>query len=200
MLLGEHDDLSVVSEAADGRTALVCALEHRPDIVIMDVGLPCLNGIDATKQILNELSTVKIIALSMHAESHIVKAMLEAGASAFLIKDSIVEDLIKAIHSVLGGEMYLSPRAAKILVESSVRHSNRPHENKNSVFSQLSVRQREVLQLIVEGKSMKEIAEELHLSINTVNTHRRELMKNLNLNTLADLVKYAVREGLTSLS
>ncbi len=195
-LLDEHSDLTVVGEAADGRTALACAKELSPNIIILDIGLPGLNGVYVAKQVLAEQPAIKIIALSMHANSQFVDSMLKAGAAAYLVKDSVADDLIKAIRSVLAGDIYLSPRAAKVLVEERLRgHTDTSH----CVYELLSSRQREVLQLLVEGKSVKEIAGELHISINTVNTHRQDIMKSLKVNNLAELVKYAIREGLTSL-
>lgn len=193
-LLEREPGLKVVGQAADGRTAVRLARDLQPDVVVMDVSMPDLNGIDATRQILAENRKVKVIALSMHGHRHFVKGMLQAGASAYLLKHSASQELIKAIQLVMTGRVYLSPEIAGVVVEDY-----KAPAADTSVFSLLTPREREVLQLFAEGKTPRQIAEALHLGLKTVEAYRRQIMEKLEFQSLVDLVKYAVREGLTSL-
>ena len=192
----EHcDDLQVVAEADNGRTALNLFRKHNPDIVIMDVSMPDLNGIEATRQILEEGKSVKVIALSMHSDRQFVDGMLRAGVSGYLLKDCAADELIQCIRIVLSGRICLSPGITGFLVNEYL------HPTKDEVLAartELSVREREVLQLIAEGRSTKGIADSLHISIKTVETHRKNIMEKANLHTVAELTKYAIRHGLTS--
>ncbi len=193
-LLERESGLKVVGQAPDGRTAVRQARELKPDVVVMDVSMPDLNGIDATRQILEENRQVKVIALSMHADRRFVKGMLQAGAAAYLLKHSASQELIKAINLVMTNRVYLSPEVAGVVVEDY-----KAPATDTSVFGVLTPREREVLQLFAEGKSPREIAEALHLGLKTVEAYRRQIMEKLGFSSFAELVKYAVREGLTSL-
>lgn len=195
-LLEKQDDIQVVAEADNGRDAVRLARELKPTVVVMDVSMPDLNGVEATRQILKRRPEVKIVALSMHSERRFVAEMLKAGARAYLLKDCAYDELVGAIRTVAGGQAYLSPAIVGIAVESLV-HGTTPAES--PVSTVLSARQREVLQLVAEGLASKQIAARLHVSTKTVETHRQHIMDRLDLHSVADLTKFAVREGLTSL-
>jgi DNA-binding NarL/FixJ family response regulator len=214
-LLNQHTDMKVVGEAADGRAAVQMARELAPDIVVMDITMPGLNGIDATRQMAIAHPPAKVIALSMHTDRRFAEQMLRAGAKAYLVKDGAFEELATAIRAVLGGRVYLSPRVAGGAVEDFLEREPTRAGNRNggdggsngagagqpvqSAFARLSPREREVLQLMSEGRATKEIATDLGVSVKTIETHRRQLMEKLNLYSVAELTKYAVREGLTTL-
>ncbi|MEN8135381.1 MAG: response regulator transcription factor [Thermodesulfobacteriota bacterium] len=195
-LLEKTPNVSVVAEAEDGRQAVQLATELRPDLVIMDISMPKLNGIEATRQIMAALPNTKIIALSMHSDKRFLVEMFQAGGVGYLLKDCAAEELEQAIKTVTGNKCYLSPEIAGVMLEDYVdRFQSKPAD----AASVLSTREREVLQLIAEGWSTKNIAEHLYVSIKTAESHRRKIMKKLDLNTVADLTKYAIKEGLTSL-
>jgi two-component system response regulator NreC len=195
-LIEKENGMEVVAEAEDGRSAVKQAKKLLPDIVIMDITMPDLNGIDATRAILEETQRVKVIALSMHSDRRFVSGMLEAGASAYLLKDSAFEELATAIRAVVANQIYLSPKIADIVVRRFVSKSA---STERSAFTELTKREREVLQLLAEGVSTKKIAGRLNLSVKTVETHRANIMDKLDIHTISELVKYAIREGLTSL-
>lgn len=195
-LIERQPSMKVVAEASNGITTVKLAKQFLPDIVIMDIGMPDLNGIDATRKIMEETKGVKVIALSMHSDRRFVIEMLKAGASGYLLKDSAFEELTVAINTVLAGQPYLSPKITDVVLKEYV---HKLPGNKPSVFSILTSREREVLQLIAEGKSTKEIASILNISIKTVDTHRQQIMDKLNIHSIAELTKYAIREGLTSI-
>jgi two-component system response regulator NreC len=195
-LLEKQPGMTVVAEADNGRATVRLARELLPDLVIMDIGMPDLNGIDATRQILNELPSVKVIALSMHSDRRFVVQMFRAGASGYLLKDCAFEELARAVRAVLRNQTYLSPAVAGPVVEDYVQHLATADVLE---FSALSPREREVLQLLAEGKTTREIAVLLCVSIKTVETHRQQIMGKLNVRSVAELIKYAIREGLTSL-
>jgi two-component system response regulator NreC len=195
-LLEKQPGMTVVAEADNGRATVRLARELLPDLVIMDIGMPDLNGIDATRQILNELPSVKVIALSMHSDRRFVVQMFRAGASGYLLKDCAFEELARAVRAVLRNQTYLSPAVAGPVVEDYVQHLATADVLE---FSALSPREREVLQLLAEGKTTREIAALLCVSIKTVETHRQQIMGKLNVRSVAELIKYAIREGLTSL-
>ena len=194
-LLEKEDQIEVVAEAENGRRAVQLAVEHEPDVVVMDVSMPDLNGIEATSQVLESLPEAKVIALSMHTDKRFVMGMLRAGASGYLLKDCASQELANAIVSVASNKKYLSPDIAGVVIEDSLYGVQQGGE---TVSSMLSAREREVLQLIAEGWSTKQIAAHLYVSGKTVETHRRQIMKKLDLHNIADLTKYAIREGLTS--
>jgi len=195
-LLEKPTDLQVAATAEDGRKTVRLAKELRPDLVIMDIAMPVLNGIEACRQILAEAPHTKVIALSMHSDRRFVTGMLQAGASGYLLKDCAYDELMNAITQVKAGHIYLSPRITSTVVEDYVRKLS-PMDS--SVFQVLTAREREVLQLLAEGKTTKEIAASLHVSVKTIETHRKQIMDKLNVHSLAELTKYAIREGLTFL-
>jgi DNA-binding NarL/FixJ family response regulator len=196
MLLEQNAELAVVGEAEDGRETVRLAKKLSPDVVVMDIAMPDMNGIEATRQIIAEHPGVKVIALSMHSDRHFVSEMLKAGATAYLLKQCAVDELIMAIRTVLKNQTYLSPCISGVVVDHFVRNTSK---SESTVFSHLTDREREVLQLMAEGKSSKVIANQLNLSIKTIETHRMKIMEKLDIHTVAELTKYAVREGLTSL-
>jgi DNA-binding NarL/FixJ family response regulator len=194
-LIQSQIGFEVVAEAQEGREAVRLAVELAPDVVVMDIAMPDLNGIEATRQIRQRLPAVKVIALSAHADTRMASGMLGAGASGFVPKDAAFEELAVAIQTVLADKVYLSPRIAGTVVEQLTR-GPRPGDG---VAAALTPREREVLQLMAEGKTTKEIAAVLGVSVKTVETHRRQMMEKLELYSVPELTKYAVREGLTSL-
>jgi DNA-binding NarL/FixJ family response regulator len=194
-LLEREPDLEVAAEAEDGRSTVRLVRELQPAVVIMDVAMPDLNGIEATRQIVGEFPKIRVIALSMYADKRFVTNMLKAGASGYLLKDCAFEELVRAIRVVLTHKTYLSPGVTDIVVKDYMSGSP-PSEA--SVFSVLTPREREVLQLMSEGRSTNRIADCLHVSVKTVETHRQQVMNKLNLRSVAELTKYAIREGLTS--
>jgi two-component system response regulator NreC len=196
LLLERDKDMQVAGEAADGREAVRLAAELQPDIVIIDIGMPLLNGIDATAQILRETPDFGVIILSMHADESYIMRALNAGAKGYLLKDSADDDLPKAVRTVAEGRPFFSPVIAKTLLEDYVRLM-REHRVQDS-YELLTEREREVLQLLAEGKSNKEVASLLGLSPYTVESHRNNLMQKLNLHNTADIVLYAVRKAIIS--
>jgi DNA-binding NarL/FixJ family response regulator len=192
-LLASEPDMTVIADTGDGRSALALARKHAPDVVLMDVGMPGLNGIDATRQISTELPMAKVLCLSMHKEKRIVSAVLRAGAAGYLVKHCASRELVDAIHAVVSGKTYLSPEIAGEVVNEMV--DNAPPA-RGGLFGRLSEREREVLQLIAEGRSTKEIAAKLHLSEKTIAAHRLNIMEKVQLHSVADLTRYAIREGL----
>jgi two-component system response regulator NreC len=196
MVLEQNAELTVVGEAEDGRETVRLARKLSPDVVVMDIAMPDMNGIEATRQIVADHPGIKVIALSMHSERHFVSEMLKAGATAYLLKQCAVDELLTAIKTVLKNQTYLSPCISGVVVDHFVRKSSK---SESTVFSHLTDREREVLQLMAEGKTTKEIAFQLNLSIKTIETHRMKVMEKLDIHTVAELTKYAIREGLTSL-
>ncbi len=195
-LLEKQPDLEVVAQAGDGRAAVSLALEFHPNVVVMDIGMPGLNGIEATRQIIAAVPGVKVIALSVHAEGPFVAGMLQAGASAYLLKYSASEELVQAIRLVVQNQTYLSPQITGQVVQG---YMGKRSQTGASVFTVLSPREREVLQLYAEGKITRQIASLLHISPKTVEFHRRQIMDKTECSSFADLIKYAIREGLVTL-
>ena len=195
-LIEQEPDMEVVGEAEDGLRTVSMVRELIPHVVIMDIKMPDLNGIEATQQILSEVSEVKVIALSMYADRRFVANMLKAGACGYLLKDCAFEELAKAIRLVMSNKTYLSPGIAEIVVKDYATNDTGPSE---SVFSALTPREREVLRLIVEGKRTNQIAGLLNISVKTVETHRQQIIQKLGTRSVAELTKYAIREGLTNL-
>ncbi len=194
-LVKGYPDMEVVGEAADGRTALRLAEELSPDVVIMDISMPDLNGIDATRRINADHPKIKVIALSMHYDKQFVSEIFKAGASGYLLKDCAFDELEHAIRIVMDNKTYINPQIASLIVESLVTQNTTSNQK---AFSLLTEREREVLQLIAEGKSTKQIASHLKVSAKTIESHRRQVMGKLNIRNVAELTKYAIREGLTS--
>ncbi|MDB5321749.1 MAG: two-component response regulator [Phycisphaerales bacterium] len=195
-MLAAEREFEVVAEAEDGRTAVELAERLLPNVVVMDIGMPGLNGIEATRQIVERVPSVRVVALSAYADRRLIAEILKAGASGYLLKESAYDELAEAIRTAAAKKVYLSPRIAAELVDDYVRMSKDPGP---SVFESLSPREREVLQLIAEGQSTKEVARILKVSVKTVETHRRQLMNKLELFSVAELTRYAIREGLVSL-
>jgi DNA-binding NarL/FixJ family response regulator len=195
-LIDKETGMEVVAEAENGRKALKLAEKMAPNVIVMDVTMPDMNGIEATRKIMAELSHVKVIGLSMHSDRRFVLGMLEAGASGYLLKDCAFGELATAIRQVTTGHTYLSPSIADVVVKG---YLNKALATSLTAHTILSPREREVLQLIAEGLSAKEIAAHINLSIKTVETHRRNIMGKLNMQSIAELTKYAIREGLVTL-
>ena len=195
-LLGSDPTMEVVGEAANGREAVESARELSPDVILMDITMPDLNGALATRQIIAEHPDMKVVALSMHSDGKYVAEMLTAGASAYLLKSCDIKELTHAINLVCAGQKYLTPEITGDVVRDYMRGIS---ESIPSDTPELSQRQREVLQLLAEGLASKEIASRLHISVKTVTTHRQGIMQKLDIHSIAELTKYAVRAGLTSL-
>jgi DNA-binding NarL/FixJ family response regulator len=196
-LLRSEPGMEIVGQADDGRIAIQLARELHPDVVVMETSMPNLNGIEATRQILHELPDVKVIALSADSDRRSVCEMLRAGASGYLPKRCAFEELVSAIQNVVLNRIYLSSHISGLVVDE---YLHRAGEKGRSAYSVLTEREREVLQLIAEGKSTKLIARELYVSPKTVEWHRSQLMKKLRVDSVAELVKYAISEGLTSVA
>ena len=195
-VLERESDLHVSGEAADGRAALeLCASLH-PDVVVMDIGMPGLNGIEATRQVTAQHPRTRVVALSMNADRRYVHAMFEAGAWAYLVKSSASEELIRAIRAVAHDEKYVSPTVASAVLDTFV---GGPKAAQRDPRSELSPREREVLQLLAEGMTSKEIAGKLDLAVSTIETHRKQIMAKLDLRSVAELTKFAIRTGITTL-
>ena len=192
----ENQGFQVRGEAADGRTAVKLAKTLQPDAVIIDITMPGLNGIDATKQIHQDCPEVKVIVLSMRSDSRAVLEAFAAGASAYLLKEAAFEEVVVALKVVMQGKTYLSPAIAHLVVRNSVEHWS---TSSGQMRRGISGREREILQLVAEGRSSKEMAASLYVSVKTIETHRKQIMDKLNLHSIAELTKYAIREGVTSL-
>lgn len=194
LLLERQPNLAVVGEAADGRETVRLAEALHPDVVVMDIGMPNLNGIEATRQIVGSKPETAIVILSMHSdESYVIRA-LKAGARAYLLKDSAEGDLIAAIHAISDGKSFFSPAISRILVEDYMRQLEQ--KNVEDTYELLTAREREILQLLAEGKTNKEAAAMLNLSVYTVETHRTHILQKLNLHNVPELILYAVRKGI----
>lgn len=192
-LLDGQEDIKVVGEAKNGLEVLQLVRECAPHVVIMDVAMPGLNGIEATRQVLAEATGVKVVALSMISSRRWVTEMLEAGASGYLLKsDCTIEEMVRCVHTVLDGKMYLSSGITHLIVNEYLRN----RKGDGSMYSQLTSREREVFQLTAEGKTIREIASILNLSRKTVETHRRRVMAKLNTKSVNQLMRYAVQEGI----
>jgi len=189
MILGAQADMEIVGEAGNGREAVTMSEQLKPDVVVMDVAMPELNGIEATRRVTEANPHTRVLALSMHKDSVYVREILRAGARGYLLKDSVDVDLLAAVRAVAKGEGYLSPGVSGSVLSDYRKHVTDP-------LDLLSSREREVLQLIAEGKTNKEIATLLHLSVYTVDAHRGRIMEKLNLHSTSELVRFAVRKGL----
>jgi len=195
-LIEKEPDIEVVGEAETGKETVSMTQKFSPNVVVMDIAMPDLNGIEAARKITKANTNVRIVALSAHADQHFIREMMSAGASAYVLKDTAYEELVRAIREVMKGKKYLSPDIARGVLDAYVKLSRPLTEN--PAFVVLTDREREVLQMIAEGKSTKEIAGETEVSVKTIETHRRNIMEKLNLHSIAELTKYAIREGVTS--
>jgi two-component system response regulator NreC len=195
-LLERQPNLEVVGESENGRQTVELSASLKPDVVVMDVGMPILNGIEATKQIISQRPAPAVVILSMHSDETYVMRALQAGARAYLLKDSAAGDLISAISAVTQGKSFFSPKVSRILAEDYVRVLKQ--KGAVDTYDLLTGREREILQLLAEGKANKEVAAMLHVSPYTVETHRGHILQKLNLHNSADLVLYAVRKGIIS--
>ncbi len=196
-LIEKETDLLVVAEADNGKTAIQMAREKRPDVVVMDISMPEMNGIEATRCLLSEFPDMRIMALSMETDRRFVVEVLKAGATGYVLKDSAFSELATAIRAVAANETYLSHKISQLLIREFIQ---KIPEEISVTYEKLSSREREILQLIADGKSVKEIAFTFEVSMKTIENQRHSLMKKLNLYSIAELTKYAIREGLTSLN
>ena len=194
-MLKEEPDMLVVGEADDGATAIRLVRELKPDFIIMDVDMPEVNGIDATRRILQELPNIKILALSTYLKKSFIAEMLKAGASGYILKEQAFDELVEAVRTVNAGDTYFSTKAASILVDDYIHLQNGEQRPSQKT---LTARERQILKLLAEGKASKEIAVLLDISVQAVDASRRRIMQKLEMKSLAELVKYAIREGLTS--
>jgi two-component system, NarL family, response regulator NreC len=195
-LLERQPNLEVVGEAGDGRQTVELASSHVPDVVVMDIAMPNLNGVEATRRMVSKQPTISVVILSMYSDESYVMRALEAGARAYLLKDSAVTDLIRAIEAVSQGKSFFSPKISRILAEEYV-HALKQKGVADS-YELLTTREREILQLLAEGKTNKEVATLLNISVYTAETHRGNILQKLNLHSSAELVLYAVRKGIIS--
>jgi DNA-binding NarL/FixJ family response regulator len=195
-LIKGEPDMEVIAEADNGHEAVKLARKLKPDLIVMDINMPELNGVEATRQILSESPDIKILAFSMFSSRKHVLGMLQAGVAGYMLKDCAYEELIKAIRTLMARQMYLSPKIAGTLVED---YRSKIAVRDASALPGLTSREREVLQPIAEGKTTKEIADRLNVSVKTVETHRRNIMDKLKVKGTAELTKYAIREGLISI-
>lgn len=195
-LLDRQSGLEVIATAENGRTALQLVRKLKPDVVVMDISMPDMNGIEASRQILSEFPHIKIVALSMHSDRRFVEAMLRAGVSSYLLKDCPIEELSHALRAVMDNRTYLSQKIAGTVVKGYLAQLTKGDVSSASL---LTTREREVLQLIAEGQKTKKVADILHVSVKTIETHRRQIMEKLKLHSIAELTKFAIREGLTSM-
>jgi len=196
LIVEQQPDLVVVGEAEDGRQAVALSASLKPNVSVLDIGMPNLNGIEAAKQITEGESAAAVVILSMHADETYILRALKAGARGYLLKDSAESDLVRAIRSVADGKSFFSPAVSKVLLEDYVKKLQRTGSEDS--YDLLTPREREILQLIAEGKSNKEVANLLHLSVYTVETHRANIMEKLKLKSVPELILYAVRKGIIS--
>src|SRR5580658_1688893 len=194
LLLEQQPDFKVIAEANDGREAVQLISKHHPDVAILDIGMPQLNGIEATRQIVAENPEAQVLILSMHSDEGYVLRALKAGARAYILKNSAEADLIRAVRSVAEGKSFFSPAISKLLLEDYVRQVQ--EKAVEDSYDLLTTREREVLQLLAEGKSNKDVAAILNLSLHTVETHRGNILQKLNLHGMPELILYAVRKGI----
>jgi DNA-binding NarL/FixJ family response regulator len=195
-LLEKEPDMEVVAEAATGKEAVKFANDHHPDVIVMDISMPDMNGIDATRHIVGNLPDVRVLALSMESDRRFVVEVLKAGATGYLLKDSAFAELATAIRTVSSGEPYLGPKITEVIIREYLQ---RIPSAGTLTCEELTTREREILQLIADGRNAKEIAFAFEVSLKTVENQRHSIMKKLNLYSIAELTKYAIREGLTTL-
>ena len=194
-LLSDSSEIEIIAQAEDGKETIEKARKLNPDIVIMDIGMPVINGIEATGILQKELPDIKVIALTMHSDKHYVKGMLEAGACGYLFKNCTYDQLIEAINTVYAGKKYLSDIITEVIIQDYMgKEENIPNDDPD-----LTERESEILKLFAEGKQTREISELLFVSVKTVGTHKQHILEKLNLKTITDLIKYALKKGIISL-
>ncbi|MEJ2701149.1 MAG: response regulator transcription factor [Sedimentisphaerales bacterium] len=189
----QQEDINVIGQAKNGLATIELVRKLSPDVVVMDIAMPDLNGIEATRQIVAASPNVKVIGLSMHSSNRYVREMFKAGASGYLLKDCAFEELLEAIRNVAQGKTYVSPSVGDIVVQDFLHGTG----DETSAFSTLTTRERQVLQLLAEGNTTKQVAQRLYISPKTVEAHRLRVMNKLNIDNIAQLTKYAIQEGLT---
>ncbi len=194
-LLSDTSEIEIVANAENGKEAIEKAVTYNPDVILMDIGMPILSGIEATISIKKQMPDIKIIALSMHSDKHYIKSMLEAGASGYLFKNCTYSQLINAIETVYAGNKYFSDEITDILIEDYLDKS--PKENDQ--IKDLTQRELEVLKLFSEGKTTRDISEQIFVSVKTVGTHKQHILEKLNLKTTVDMIKYALKKGIITL-
>lgn len=192
LILSQHPDIEVVGEASNGREAVDKTLELNPDVTVTDIAMPELNGVEVVRQIRQNAPKVKVVVLSMHKDSVYVRETLRAGAKGYLLKDSIDQDLVKAVRAVAAGEAYLSPSISVTVLEDYEKHVEDP-------LDQITPRERQLLEMLAEGRTSKDIATELDISVYTVDAHRSRIMKKLGFRSIGDLVRFAIQRGLVPL-
>ena len=196
LLLERHQDFTVIAEADDGRQAVDLAAQHKPDVAVIDVAMPNMNGIEATRLMTAENPSIAVVVLSMHTDETYVMRALRNGAKAYLLKSSAETGLIQAVRAVREGKSFFSPVVSRMLLEDYVRQMGQ--KGVDDSFDLLTAREREILQLIAEGKANKDVASHLNLSLHTVETHRTKILQKLNLHSVPELILYAVRKGIIS--
>jgi DNA-binding NarL/FixJ family response regulator len=194
-LLSNSKDIEILAQAENGKEVINKAKELKPDVVIMDIGMPVMDGVEATQELLNELPNMKIVALSMHSDKQYIKGMFEAGAAGYLFKNCAYDELIKAIHTVYSGKKYLGEKITEIMIQDYLGKE----ENLPATDSELTERESEILKLIAEGVSISDISDQLFVSVKTIGTHKQHILEKLNLKTTTDLVKYAIKKGIITL-
>jgi DNA-binding NarL/FixJ family response regulator len=194
-LLRKHPEMEVVGQAADGRMALEMVKQFGPDVVVMDIGMPNLNGIEATRQMTLENPHIKVMALSTHSDGSVVARMIKAGATGYMLKESAFSELLDGLRTMAEGKTYLCSKISKVVFADYINLLTNPRAE---AMDSLTCREREVLQLVAEGHTTKDIAKALHLSPKTVDSHREHIMEKLGIRNVAGLTKYAIREGLTA--
>lgn len=194
-LLSDSSEIEVIAQAENGKETIKKAKKFNPDIVIMDIGMPVMNGVKATEILIKEMPDIKVIAISMHSDKHFIKGMLEAGASGYLLKSCTYNQLIEAINAVYSGKKYLSDKITEVIIHDYLGKDENIQDND----PKLSERESEILKLFAEGKSSREISEMLFISVKTVGTHKQHILEKLELKTTTDMVKYALKKGIISL-
>jgi len=195
VLIDNQPDMEVVGEAEDGLMVTQLAKELSPDIIIMDISMPNLNGVEATRLILEENPDIRVIALSVHLDKHFVTEMLKAGASGYVLKSCLFDEVLRALRTVNRSERYLSPKITDVVLDDYIHYMATYNK---SADDQLTARERQIVQMLAEGKSTKQVASRLHISPKTSDANRRQIMNKLGISSLAELTKYAIRKGLTS--